>query len=308
MRRLLIAPSSRSEEWAAHLRTALPFHAILTAVPDDPHPIAYAAVGRPEPGLIRRLPGLELVLSLNAGIEHLLAGGEVPKGVPIVRMVDHGLTEGMSEWVLAQVLAWHRNLFAYRRAQMEGRWAPQVEVLARERVIVVLGAGALGLPVARALAMVGFQVRTWSRSRRPEGPFDVFVGSEALGPALRGADVLVNLLPLTPETTGLLNGSLLDRLSPGAFLVNPGRGGHLVDADVLAALGDGRLSGAALDVFHKEPLEPDHPFWTHPRIVLSPHVAAVTHPATATQSLAETVRRFERGEGLGPVVDLDRGY
>ena len=151
-RRLLVAARSNAEGFAALFRAELPYHEILTAAPAGGVPVAYAVVGKPPPGLLAGLAGLELVLSLNAGIEHLLASGEVPAGVPIVRMVDDGLREGMVEWVTAQVLAWHRNLYGYRDASREGRWGPLKERLARDRTVTVLGAGALGTPVASALA------------------------------------------------------------------------------------------------------------------------------------------------------------
>jgi glyoxylate/hydroxypyruvate reductase A len=258
--------------------------------------------------LLTGLAGLELVLSLNAGIEPLLVPGVTPEEAPIVRMVDPGLTEGMVEWVLAQALAWHRNLFAYQADQVAGEWAPKPELLARERAVTVLGAGVLGGPIAMALAAIGFRTRIWSRTRRQLPGIESFHGPAGLFDAIIGADVLVNLLPLTPETAGLLDASVFNTLARGAFLINAGRGGHVVDADLIAALDTGRLSGAALDVFRQEPLPVDHPFWSHPGIRLSPHVAAPTLHRTAVAVLAETVRRWERGDPLENLVDRALGY
>lgn len=303
---LFIAARRDPDALAALFRAELPEHAIVTAAPAGP--VSYVVVDRPPPGLLAGLPGLRLVLSLNAGIEHLLAAGEVPEHVPIVRMVDPGLVDGMTEWVAAQILAWHRNLFVYRAHQAAGRWAPAAELMARERTVTILGAGALGGPVAAMLATLGFAVRTWSRSGRRVAHTTSFGGSAGLAPAVAGADALVNLLPATPDTADLIDAALFGRLAPGALLVNAGRGAAVVDADLLAALDTGQLGWAVLDVFRTEPLPRDHPFWSHPRVLVSPHVAAPTHARTAVAVIAETVRCFERGEAVAHVVDRKLGY
>jgi glyoxylate/hydroxypyruvate reductase A len=308
MKTLLVAARARPEAWADLFRAELPDHRILTTPPPAGTPVSYVVVGRPPPGLIPSLAGLEVVLSLNAGVEHLLASGEVGPETPIVRMVDPGLTEGMVDWVLAQALAWHRNLFAYAASQAVGAWAPRPEKLARERTVAVLGAGALGRPVAESFRVFSFQTRVWSRSPHEIPGVASFAGPEGFAAALEGADILVGLLPLTAQTEGLLDAAAFARLAPGALVINGGRGGHVVDADLIAALDSGALSGAALDVFRQEPLPTDHPFWTHPGVRLSPHVAAPTHPHTAVAVMAETVRRWERGEPLLHRVDRDRGY
>jgi glyoxylate/hydroxypyruvate reductase A len=308
MKSLLVAAPQNAEVWAEHFRRELPGHRILVAPPEPGTPVAYIAVGRPPPGLIASLTGLEVVLSLNAGIEPLLLPGVVAESIPIVRMVDDGLTEGMLDWVLAQVLAWHRELFAYADSQKAGLWEPRPVRLARERVVTVLGAGALGRPVAEMLRSFGFQVRVWSRSPRPIPGVDSFAGAEGFGAALDGADVLIDLLPLTPDTEGLLDARAFDRLAAGAFVINGGRGGTVVDEELIAALDRGQLSAAALDVFHREPLPAAHPFWSHPGVRVFPHVAAPTQLSTAVVVMAETVRRWERGEPLENLVDRARGY
>jgi glyoxylate/hydroxypyruvate reductase A len=308
MKRLLVAARSKPEAWAELFKAELPDHDILLSPPPSSEPVAYVVVGKPEPGLLAGLAGLEVVLSLNAGVEHLLASGEVPVGVPIVRMVDDGLVLGMVDWVTAQVLAWHRNLFVYRGSQEERRWAPRPEKMARERSVTVLGAGALGGAVAARLAVIGFETRVWSRSPREIAGVTSFAGPNALDAAVGGAQILVNLLPLTHQTRDLLGAAVFERLANGSFLINAGRGAHVVDDELIAALDSGRLGGAALDVFREEPLPADHPFWSHPNILVSPHVAAPTHARTAVAAMAQSVRRHERGEPLLHVVDLDRGY
>ena len=307
MRRILVAAKSQPEVWAELFRRELPGYEVLTAPPTTGE-VAYVVVGKPDPGLIASLPGLEVVLSLNAGVEHLLASGEAGDHLPIVRMVDPGLVEGMVEWVAAEVLAWHRNLFVYRDQQSEGVWAQRPEKLARERTVAVLGAGALGGPAASMLHALGFNLRVWSRTPREVAGAASYAGPEGFGDCLAGADVLVNLLPSTAQTRDLIDAAALGRLASGAFLVNAGRGASLVDADLLAALDSGQLSAAVLDVFREEPLPPGHPFWTHPRVLISPHVAAPTHARTAVAVMAETVRRHERGEPLANLADRARGY
>lgn len=306
MKRILIAVRTNPQAFADLFRAALPDHDVLTA-PDD-GATAYAVVGVPPAGLLARLSGLEVVLSINAGVEHLLASGEVPDGVPIVRMVDPGLVEGMVQWVAARVLGWHRHLFVYRDRQGEGCWTPLPEALASERTVAVLGAGALGGPVAAMLASFGFKVRVWSRTPRTLAGVACFAGADQLAIAVDGVDVLVNLLPATAATRDLIDYPLLARMARGGLLVNGGRGAAVVDADLLRALDEGRLDSAALDVFRQEPLPADHPFWTHPRVFVTPHVAAITHARTSVAIMAATVRRHERGEALPHVVDRQRGY
>jgi glyoxylate/hydroxypyruvate reductase A len=222
-------------------------------------------------------------------------------------MVDPGLILGMTDWVVAEVMAWHRNLFLYREQQAAGVWRQHAELMARERTLTVLGAGALGGAVAIMLAKLGFNVRVWSRTGRVVAGTQSFAATE-LDTAVSGSDALICLLPATAETAGLVNAARLKRLASGALLVNAGRGAAVVDADVLSALDTGQLSWAALDVFATEPLPAEHPYWMHPRVIVSPHVAAPTHARTAVAVIAETIRCFERGERLDNVVDRSLGY
>ena len=309
MKRLFIASRGNPEQMAEMFRKELPTHEVFTRQPQPGDaPVPYIVVGRPTPGVIAAVPGLELVLSLNAGIEHLLASGEVPEHLPIVRLVDDGLADGMSDWVLGHALAWHRNFAVYRDLQAKREWAPQPEKLARERVVTVLGAGALGAQAAAHFVRFGFATRVWSRSGRLVDGAQSFAGRDNLLAAVSGADILVNLLPLTAETANVVDASLLAALAPGAFFINGARGGHVVDADLIDALDSSQLSSAALDVFRTEPLPVEDPLWRHPKVLLSPHVAAPTHAHTAVAEMAENIRRFERGEKLPHLVDRTLGY
>lgn len=309
MKRIFIASRGNPEQLAQLFRAELPDYEVLTEQPKaGDADVPYIVVGRPLPGVIRAVPGLKLVLSLNAGIEHLLASGEVPDHLPIVRLVDDGLALGMAEWVLAQALAWHRNLFLYADQQARGEWTPQPEKLANERKVTVLGAGALGRPVAEHFVRFGFDTQVWARSHHEIEGATTFAGMDQLADAVRGSDILVNLLPLTNETADIVDLNLIGMLTDGAFFINGARGGHVVDADLLAALDSGKLSGAALDVFRIEPLPSDDPLWKHPKVRLSPHVAAPTHQHMAVKEMVSNIKRFERGEPIPHAVDRGLGY
>ncbi|TCL62934.1 glyoxylate/hydroxypyruvate reductase A [Rhizobium sp. BK251] len=309
MKRILISSRGKPEQLAELFRKALPQHEILIDMPNaGDAPIDYMVVGRPAPGVIASVGPVKLVLSLNAGIEHLLESGEIAAHTPIVRMVDDGLAGGMTEWVLAEAMAWHRNIRLYERLQRDLKWEPQQEKLAHERTVTVLGAGALGTPAARNFAALGFKTNVWSRTGREVPGARSFAGPDALLEAAFGANILVNLLPLTKETQNIVDAGLLDALAKGAFFINGARGAHVVDQDLIDALDSGQLSGAALDVFRIEPLPENDPLWHHPKILISPHVAAPTHMHIAVQEIATNIQRFERGEAIPHLVDKSLGY
>ncbi len=307
MKKIAVLLRSNTEEWLRLLRAALPRHIVVTDAAEAAD-AAYAVVGKPAPGVLASLRELQIVFSVNAGVEALLESGEVPGGIPIVRMADAGLAEGMLEWVLATTLAWHRNLFAYHEQQRQGVWAPLPEVLARDRHVTVLGAGHLGGRVAAALAQIGFSTRAWSRTPKQIPGVMSLAGDDALAGAIEHTEILINLLPLTPATENLLDAPLLAGLEPNAVLINAGRGRHVVDQAVLDLLDSGRLRAAVLDVFREEPLPQTHPFWRHPGVYVTPHVAAPTHASTAVAAIAENLLRYESGAPLLHVVDPARGY
>lgn len=299
---------TNAREWVHLLGKALPGHLVIEDALQASSGISYVVTGKPPAGAIQALGPVDAVFSVNAGIEVLLEPGIVPDGVPIVRTVDDGLAAGMRDWVLATTLAWHRNLFAYDKAQRESRWSPRPERLASERTICMLGAGHLSAPIAMLLARIGFAVRCWSRTPKQIPGVDCQSGADGLVPAVHGADILINLLPLTPSTENILDATLLRRLAPGGVLINAGRGRHLVDEAVMTLLDEGHLSAAFLDVFREEPLPPEHPFWRHPGVHVSPHAAAPTHARTAVSAIAENILQFEAGGRLRHVVDRTRGY
>jgi glyoxylate/hydroxypyruvate reductase A len=296
-------------QWLPALRKAMP--ALEVRVwPEigDPAEIDYAIVWKPPAGMLAGLPNLKVIYSLGAGIDAMLLDPTLPAGVPLVRMVDLSLTEGMIEYVAEQVLAIHRQARTYREHQAAGRWQQHDQPLARDVKVGILGLGTLGGAVARALKGLNFGVAGWSRSPKAVEGVECFAGAAQLDDFLARSQILVCLLPLTTETEDILDARLFAALPQGAWVVNAGRGPQLVDADLIAALDSGHLAGAVLDVFRTEPLPADHPFWTHPKIVLTPHIAANNNAHYATLRLAEQVARFERGEPMDDVVDRSRGY
>lgn len=274
----------------------------------DPAAVQYALVWDPPPGFLASLPNLQVIFSIGAGIDHIARDPDRPKQLPVVRMVEQGLTEGMSEFVALSVLWHHRDMDVYARHQREKIWEEFPPVLARQRKVGFLGMGVLAGDAARKLSVFGFQLHGWSRSPKSVEGVAMHHGPEGLEAMLREVEILVGLLPQTPETEGLLNARTLGLLPRGAAVINAGRGGLIVEKDLLAALDSGQIRGATLDVFRSEPLPKDSAFWTHPRVVVTPHVAAKTMADTAVESVVANIRRHQAGEPLTNVVDFERGY
>jgi glyoxylate/hydroxypyruvate reductase A len=268
-----------------------------------------AVVFPPVGDALQGLPNLGLVQSLWAGVDRLLASGEVPADVPLARMVDPAMSRAMSETALWATLSLQRGFFAYARQQGRRLWRPLPQRRAETWRVTVLGLGEMGRAAAAALAHQGYRVSGWaSRPRElPPGVGAAF-GDAGLGSLLPKTDVLINLLPLTTATRGLLDARLFAALPPGASVVNLARGAHLVDDDLLQALDGGHLGHAVLDVFAAEPLPPGHPFWTHPRVSVLPHVAALTDPHTAAAAVAANLQALADGRPLRHLVDRGRGY
>jgi glyoxylate/hydroxypyruvate reductase A len=274
----------------------------------DKSAIEYALVWQPEPGLLASLPNLKLIVGLGAGVDHLLRDTALPRHLPIVRLVDPYMTDAMSEYVVLQVLRLHRQDLDYAAQQHARVWAERDQKNAAERAVGILGFGTLGQDAGTKLRSLGFNVAGWSRGQREVPGFHIFSGAAGFDALLARSEILVCLLPLTAETAGILNAATFARLPRGAGLVNAGRGAHLVEEDLIPALDSGQLSGAALDVFREEPLPPGHPFWRHPRIIVTPHIAAETHPPTAAPIIRDAIRCFEAGLPVANRVDLARGY
>lgn len=286
------------EAWLAALQQALPAVQWLDDAAADATPagISAAVVANPAPGRLARLPDLRLIQSLWAGVDKLLADATLPAAVPIARMVDPAMNAAMAETALWAVLSLHRGFFDYQRRQREGVWMPHPQRRADEVPVLVLGRGQMGGTAAARIAAMGYPVQTWGR------------GNGDLLPLLSNAQVVLNLLPLTEATRGLIDTRFLAALPRGAGLVNLARGAHVVDADLLAALDAGHIGHALLDVFHTEPLPPAHPYWRHPRVTVLPHAAAATDERSAAAVVAANLRALVAGTHIAHLVDRSRGY
>ena len=298
--------AAERQSWLTALQAALPEAEWVEAQPGAA--VDVALVANPPPGSLRGLQGLKLIQSLWAGVDRLLADDTLPPDVPVARMVDPAMSAAMAETALWAVLSLHRGFFDYARQQREGVWKHLPQRRADEVRVTVLGLGEMGLAAARRLVALGYRVAGWSTRPRSEPGIECVSGDAALAPLLSRSEIVVNLLPLTPATRGLFNTERLSLLPEGASLVNLARGGHVVEADLLAALDSGRLRHAVLDVFQAEPLAPNHPFWTHPRVTVLPHAAALTDARSAARVAAANVQAVLRGQAPAHRVEWRRGY
>ena len=270
--------------------------------------VRYCLAWKAAPGLWSQMPALRAVFRAGAGVDNMLNDATLPRHVPLVRMVEPELTRGMVEYVLWQCLFHHRRVWELEAAQSCSAWRPHVYPAPWDRSIGIMGLGELGSAAAAKLAEFGFKLRGWSRSPKTLPKVECFAGREQLPAFLAGTEILVCLLPLTPETTGILNAELFAQLPMGASLINAARGGHLVEADLPPAMASGRIAAATLDVFATEPLPEDHPFWSIERLYITPHNASNTDPRSGAWRIAQQIARCERGEPLENVVDRGRGY
>ncbi len=306
---------SERDDWHRALAERLPEARWVLDAPatsEEAGRIDIAIVANPAPALLRGLPKLRLVQSLWAGVEKLLADDSVPAELPIARMVDPAMNAAMAETALWAVLMLHRGFHHYARAQREGRWAPHPQRRADEVRVAVLGLGQMGRTTALRLKAQGYAVTGWAATPRtrdvdPDGLAAV-AGEQALWPLLARSEIVVNLLPLTPATRGLIDARFLAALPPGAALVNLARGAHVVDADLLAALASGQLGHAVLDVYATEPLPAGHAFWSHPAVTMLPHAAAMTDLRSAAEVAVANVRAALSGGSVLHRVDRRRGY
>ncbi|MGQ0581927.1 MAG: 2-hydroxyacid dehydrogenase [Reyranella sp.] len=263
---------------------------------------------KPPAGLIASFPNLKLIVSLGMGVDHLLADDRLPEGVPITRIMDDGLVGQMSEYALYWALRHHRDIDKYAASQRAKQWKVEDFVDTLHRRIGILGLGTIGQDTAKKFAALGFPTAGWSRTQKSLSGIETFHGPDGLARVLAQSDILVNVLPLTRDTKGLLDAKLFAALPKGAYLINMARGGHVVDEALLAALDSGHLSGAALDVFNQEPLPKEHRYWTHPKVQVTPHVAGATNPRTASPGVIENIRNIRAGKPLINTVNPKSGY
>ena len=301
-------------DWQTRLQALLPAETVLTRLTaETAAEVDIAVVANPAPGALQGLPQLRFIQSLWAGVEGLLADATLPAELPLARMVDPQMNAAMAETALWAALAVQRGFFRYARQQQAAQWQTWPQRQAAELNVLVLGWGQMGQAVAARLLDHGAVVRAWRAQGGDAGPLaprvaELGVGADALPALLARSELLINLLPLTPATRGLLDARLFAQLPRGATVVNLARGAHLVDADLLAALENGHLAHAVLDVFATEPLPADHALWRHPAVTVLPHVAAQTDPRSAAAVVAANLQRWRAGRTPEHLVARHRGY
>lgn len=312
---LLHLADFNEQRWADGFAAALPGRKVVTRADSyDPDEIEYIFIWKPKPDAFEGLRNLKAVLSLGAGVDALLRHPHLPEGVPIVRFLDDSLTQQMCDYVLAHCLMHQRLVTRFSRDKAAKRWSQLYPAPAWNTTVGVLGLGALGGEATKRLKAVGFKVRGWSRTPKSLESVETFAGMEEFDSFLSGTDILVNLLPLTPETQGILNYETFSKLRRGGLdgygpaLVTCGRGGHQREADLVKALTDGTLGAASVDVYEVEPLPQDSPLWDLDNVWFTPHIAGASTEKTGVAFFSEVIRQHEAGGKLPNIVDRTRGY
>lgn len=303
------SPWDNADEWLAALKAELPGEDIRrwpdTGNADE---IDFALVWQLPEGALRSFPNLKGISSLGAGVDGLMADPTLPEGVPVARLVDPVMTGRMAEYVAGSVLHYHLKFDLYAEQQRQTLWQREMPVDAPERRVGILGLGELGQAAAKMLHGIGFAVSGWSRSPREIPGIDCRHGPDGLDAVLSECEIIVLLIPRTPETAGLIDAQRIAAMRDGAYLINCARGELIVDDDLLAALSSGKLAGFTLDVARSEPLPAEHLFWTHPKVRITPHSSAISEMSTSVRILAAQVRRIRAGEPLQHLVDTTAGY
>ncbi len=306
---LFIAPNRNMQAWQEAILQEDP-EIDIEVWPEvqQPEKIQFAVVWRHPPHSLEQFSNLKAISSLGAGVNHLLDDETLPGGVKICRVVDINLTNQMKEYMTAAVLNYRQNSFEYYRQKQQGVWQPLDRKRKKPLVIGVMGLGKIGLPVAKHFIEQGYEVKGWSKSSKEVDGIETFAGSPALDEFLAETNLLICLLPLTPQTEGILNLELFKKLKKPAYLINAGRGGHLVEEDLIYALDKDWLKGAQLDVFNEEPLPERHAFWNRSNIIITPHVAAETSPKSVAAQIVENYKRTLSGLPLKNKVNKEQNY
>lgn len=297
-----------TEEWFNRLTDLLPNEKIeVYPAIENFSAVKFLITWKPHQDYINEFPNVKVVQSVGAGIDNLLHT-KLPKDVVVTRIVDPALQQDMYEHVLSCILASMKNIIPYYNNQLENNWQPKNYLTIENSTITVLGLGEIGGFVAQKLDCLGFKVKGWSKSKKEIEGINTFYGEDGLENAINQTNFIVNILPLTNETQGILNESFLSKVSVSTVLINVGRGGHLVDEALVKAIDTNQIKEAYLDVFYQEPLSKSHPFWQHPSIYITPHIASITNPETAILQVVDNYRLLQEEKDLNFIVDLKRGY
>ena len=309
MQILFYADGAVDQQWLAEFHKVLPLAEVRVWSDGDHAPADYAVVWKPPGAMLRGRDGLKAIFNLGAGVDAILQLGEaLPAQVPVVRLDDAGMAVQMAEYVTWAVLRYFRRFNQFEAQSHDHQWRFLKPREKDQFHIGILGLGVLGTRIAQALLHFDFPVHGWSRSRKEIAGVCSYAGPDELDDFLERSSVLVNVLPLTAETTGMLDRATLAKLPTGAFVINVARGAHLVEADLLELIEESHLAGATLDVFNQEPLPSDHPFWREPRITITPHSAALTLRGDSVRQIAAKIKRMERGQPIAGLVDRLKGY
>tara|TARA_B100000470_G_scaffold79886_1_gene61462 strand:- start:7561 stop:8499 length:939 start_codon:yes stop_codon:yes gene_type:complete len=296
--------------WSNGLQVAMP-EMDIKVYPDegDVNDIEYAVVWKHPRGILKKYPNLKAILSLGAGVDHIISDSELPKGLPIVRLVDKKLTHEMYLHSLHWVLHFHSNQYLYRIQQQSREWVQQSSVQSEDRTIGIMGLGNIGKAIGDSLVNLDFKVIGWgARPKNSTGEIEYYYGHEQLSEFLSQTDILINVLPLTENTKNILTKNELKLLPKGSFIINIGRGGIINENDLLSFLDSGHINAAALDVFAQEPLPENNSLWDHSSVYITPHIAGQSNPGSAAKAIAENIRLIEKGESPYPIYNLNSGY
>ncbi|MFA0963890.1 2-hydroxyacid dehydrogenase [Roseivirga sp. BDSF3-8] len=305
---VIVAPNRDTSQWKDGLQKHLPDHTItIWPEVEDPDTVSGVACWNHPHGSLKDFKNLKLISSLGAGVDHVLSDPDLPVGVPVTRIVDQALTYTMSRYLLGLVLSWHRRFDIYRQEQATHTWNQKANP-ERNLQIGIMGMGVLGRDIAENLVRLGFEVYGYSRSKKEIDGVTSFAGEEELQSFLNEVNLIINLLPLTKSTQGILDATFFNRLPRPVCLINAARGGHLVEEDLISALDNGKVEQAFLDVFQQEPLPSDHAFWDRKDIFITPHIASITNPDAAIPQIANNWLRAMKGEPLRHKVNRSEGY
>ena len=306
---LIIATDVKTSSWVKHLSMQDPGIDIrIWPEVGDADDIEFVLSWHHPPGEFNKYKNLKCIASLGAGVDHIMRDPDLPAGVPVTRVVQPSMAQSMSEYAVLGVLNYCRQFDSFRADQSQKKWQPRIPLLAADMRIGIMGLGQLGKDAAKKLSYLGFPVTGWSQTPKDIEGVKCLAGEEALDDFLSQTRILICMLPLTPKTKGILNQKIFDRLPASAYVINVARGQHLIEKDLLAALDSGHLAGACLDVFEVEPLPEDHLFWSHPKIIVTPHISSITYPKAVAPQIVENYQRTITGKPLLNVVDMKRGY
>lgn len=299
----------QSQKWFDLLKTNLPKETIeIYPNVSNYKLVTFLVCWKPEEGLLDKFPNLKGIQSLGAGVDHILQHHSVPTSVQLSKVVDRNLTHDMWEHSMSIILSDMKNIQIHSKNQILKNWKPKRYKRIKDVSIGILGLGTIGSYVASRFADTGFKVRGWSRSKKDIPNVVAYSGNDGLKQLLGSSDYVVNIMPLTSETKGIIDSMFLSAMKNGSYLINIGRGAHVVDEDLLSSIDSGHLRGAALDVFHIEPLPEESLFWNHPSILITPHIASLTHVDSVYPQVVENYKKIKLGLPLANLVDLAKGY